>query len=352
MTDPVCGKEVELGPETLSTDCHGRTHYFCSRACLEKFVCEPEKKLADYLYDLIIVGGGPAGLSAGLYAGLSGLQTLFLSKSVGGQAWDSTTVRNFPGFEMITGPDLVARFRTQLFDSIHLAHQFCEVTSLRKEGPLFAVTTEHGDVYRSHAVLLATGMKRRKMCVPGEDTFQGRGVGSFHAISAQRYKDKPVVVVGGGNSAAQAALGLAEAEARVTVVARTFRPDLYLKERVAAAPIKVVTGLTPLRIEWGEAVTGLSARKDPGGTEERFPAEAVFVEIGLIPNSELAKDLAVLNDRGEVQVDSNCCTGLPGLFAAGDVTSNYGKRILIAAGEGAKAVLAIEDYLKSLGVRE
>lgn len=345
MTDPVCGKEVTEPSESLSTDCHGKTHYFCSRACLEKFVCEPEKKLDDYVFDLIIVGGGPAGLSAGIYAGLGGLDTLFLAKSIGGQAWDSTAVRNFPGFELISGPELVALFRAQLFDSIHLAHQFLEVSRVEKEAGFFAVTAEDGKVYRSRTFLLATGMRRRRMEIPGEDTFWGRSVGPFHAMNAPKWKDRDVVVVGGGNSAAQAALGLAEAGARVTLTARKLHPDSYLMDRLGQARITQRIGLTPLRVEGGEAPEAFWARRDKTGEEERMPAQGIFVEIGLTPNSDLLKNLALVNERGEVHVDTNCRTGLPGLFAAGDVADTFGKRILIAAGEGAKAVLAVEAYL-------
>lgn len=345
--DPVCGKPVTVTEATLSAECRGETQYFCSQACREKFVCYPDKKLADYLYDVVIVGGGPAGISAGIYASLAGLDTLFLTKSLGGQAWDSTAVVNYPGFEMITGPDLVDRFQKQLFENLHLAHQICAVTGIEKTRDTFAITTDGGGAYRARAVLLTTGMKRRRLGIPGEDEFRGKGVLEFHALLAERFAGKEVAVVGGGNSAVQAALGLAEKGARVTVASRSFRADQYLQDKVAAREnVVVLRNRDPVRVEGTRRVEVLVVRNLDTGAEEVIPVEAVFVEVGLVPSSDLVRDLVHVNTRGEVEIDGNCRTGLPGLFAAGDVTNTFGKRILIAAGEGAKAVLAVSDYLQ------
>ncbi len=347
VIDPVCGKAFETTPETLSTDCDGEVQHFCSRACLEKFVCEPHKKLVDYEYDLIIIGGGPAGLSAGVYAALQGIDTLFLTKSLGGQAWDSTNVVNYPGFDFIAGPDLVDRFQKQLFGSLHLAHQICGVTSVEKQGRMFLVGTEGGDTFRSRTVLLTTGMKRRRLGIPGEQELLGKGVSEYHTLLAKRFAGKEVAVVGGGNSAAQAALGLAEQGARVSLATRSYRADQYLKEKVdAEAAITVLRNRDPVRLEGKARVECLVVKNLDSGAEEVLPVEWVFVEVGLIPSSELVQDLVLINRRGEIEVDGNCRTGLPGLYAAGDVTNNFAKRIVVAAGEGAKAVLAIEEYLK------
>ena len=348
MIDPVCNRPVTPGPQTPSTDCNGETFYFCSASCRQKFVCHPDKKLSEYTYDLIIVGGGPAGLSAGIYASLSGLDTLFLSKSVGGQAWDSTAVVNYPGFELITGPDLVDRFQKQLFESLHLAHKICEVTSISKERGTFLVQTAEDETFRSRSLLLTTGMKRRRLGIPGEAEFGGKGVYEFHALIADRFAGREVAVVGGGNSAAQAAIGLAEKEAKVNLVTRTYRADPYLQKRADELQnLSVLRSRDPLRIEGAERADVLVLRNLDSGAEEVMPVEAVFVEVGLVPNSALVEDLVHLNTRGEVEVDGNCRTGLPGLYAAGDVTDTFGKRILIAAGEGAKAVLAITEYLRA-----
>jgi len=348
--DPVCGKPVDVDETTPTADCKDETYYFCSQACREKFVCYPDRKLADYIYDAIIVGGGPAGISAGIYAALAGLETLFLTKSLGGQAWDSTRVVNYPGFDAISGPDLVDRFQKQLFENLHLAHQICAVSSVEKSRDTFVVTTDTGEVFRSRALLLTTGMKRRRLNIPGEAEFLGRGVLEFHALLAERFAGKDVAVVGGGNSAIQAALGLSDKGAKVTVASRSYRADQYLQDKVAACESMVVLrNRDPVRIEGSQRVEVLVVKNLDTGAEEVIPVEAVFVEIGLVPNSDLVRDLVNLNQRGEVEVDGNCRTGLPGLFAAGDVTSTFGKRILIAAGEGAKAVLAIADYLQSRG---
>ena len=154
--DPVCGKPVLPTEETPTTECQGETLYFCSRACRDKFACDPDKKLADYAYDLIIVGGGPAGISAGIYAALTDIDTLLVTKSLGGQAWDSTRIVNYPGFESIEGPQLVGRFQKQLFDEPRLSHQICEVTRIEKSGGTFRVHTEDEQVFQSRAVLLSS----------------------------------------------------------------------------------------------------------------------------------------------------------------------------------------------------
>ncbi len=345
--DPVCGKPVLPTAETPTTECRGEILYFCSRACRDKFACAPDKKLADYAYDLIIVGGGPAGISAGIYAALTDIDTLLVTKSLGGQAWDSTRIVNYPGFESIEGPQLVGRFHKQLFDEPRLAHQICAVTRVEKSGDTFRVHTEDDQVFRSRAVLLTMGMRRRRLDVPGEPAFRGKGVLEYHDLLAERYAGKDVAVVGGGNSAAQAALGLAKRGARVRLVTRSYRADPYLKEEVAAqTELTVLEGRNPVRMEGSDRLEKLVVSNPETGKEDPLTVEAVFVEIGLIPNSELVRELVIVNERGEVEVDRNCRTGLPGLYAAGDLTNTFGKRILIAAGEGAKAVLAVAEFLR------
>ena len=345
--DPVCGKPVLPTKETPTAECDGETHFFCSSACREKFVCDPGKKLADYVYDLIIVGGGPAGISAGIYAALTDIDSLFLTKSIGGQAWDSTRIVNYPGFDAIEGPQLVDRFQKQLFDDPRLAHQICEVTRVEKNGDTFQVETDEPQVFRSRTVLLTMGMRRRRLDIPGEPAFRGKGVLEYHDLIAERFAGKEVAVVGGGNSAVQAALGLAKRGARVRLVARSYRADSYLKDEVSAHPeLTVLEGRDPIRLEGSDRLETLVVRNPETGAEEPLPVEAVFVEIGLIPNSELVRELVIVNERGEVKIDGNCRTGLPGLYAAGDLTNTFGKRILIAAGEGAKAVLAVAQFLR------
>jgi alkyl hydroperoxide reductase subunit F len=347
IIDPVCGKHVQVKANTPSADCEGRVLYFCSRACREKFACHPKKRLTDYTYDLIIVGGGPAGMSAGIYAALTDIHTLLVTQSIGGQAWDSTRVVNYPGFEAIPGPQLVDRFQKQLFDDPKLVHQICEVTRIEKGRSTFRVRTADGQTFRSKTVLLAMGMRRRRLEIPGEPEFRGKGVLEYHDLLAERYAGKEVAVVGGGNSAVQAALGLAKRKARVRLVARSYRADSYLQEQLAARKrVTVLTGRDPVRLEGAERLERLVVRNQETEEEETLPVEALFTEIGLVPNNELVRELVIINERGEVEIDRNCRTGLPGLYAAGDVTNTFGKRILIAAGEGAKAVLAVAERLR------
>ena len=351
--DPVCDMVVTPDAETPSAEHCGQTLYFCSVACREKFLRAPGKSLAEHTYDLVIVGGGPAGLAAGIYASLGAVDTILLTRSIGGQAWDSTEVFNYPGFEFVTGPDLVKRFQQQAFESQHLAHKIVSIRSILSVKDRFEVVTEAGETFRCRALLYTTGMKRRRLGIPGEAELAGKGVSEFHALAANRFAGNTVAVVGGGNSAAQAALGLAEAGARVTLVTRGYRADAYLQDKVAETPgITLCRNRDSLRIEGTDRVQFLVVRELDGGREERLAVSAVFVEVGLVPNSDPVRDLVRLNRRGEIETDGNCRTSMPGFFAAGDVTSSYGKRILIAAGEGAKAVLAVQEYLRNRGDRE
>ena len=237
QVDPVCGKPVVVGERTPSAECGREAAYFCSQACREKFVCDPGKKLSDYRYDLVIVGGGPAGIAAGIYAALADLDTLLVTKSLGGQAWDSTKVVNYPGFEEIEGPDLVDRFQRHLFENLRLAHHIGEAVDLDKTKNTFSVDNEGGQTFRARALIIATGMRRRRLGIPGEARFLGKGVLEFHALLAERFSDRDVAVVGGGNSAVQAGLSLARAGARVRLVARGYRPDSYRsQENVFGVP--------------------------------------------------------------------------------------------------------------------
>ncbi len=344
--DPVCGMPVSPEEGAFTAEHDGRVYRFCSRACRDRFVAAPGATLGDLLYDLVILGAGPAGLSAGIFASLAGIDTLLLTRSIGGQAWGSTEVLNYPGFDLITGPELVKRFQRQAFESPHLFHRIADLQAVRRAGGGFEVTTAGGQTFRARTVLLATGRKRRRLGIPGEAELLGKGVSEFHALSAFRYAGRHVAVVGGGNSAVQAALGLAEAGARVVLTARGYHADDYLKRKVSAQPaITLLQHRSPVRIEGRQRVEALVVQPAGGGPEERLPVEAVFAEVGLVPNSDLVRGLVELNHHGEVIVDGNCRTSVPGLFAAGDVTSTFGKRILIAAADGAKAVLAVKQHL-------
>jgi alkyl hydroperoxide reductase subunit F len=338
---------VTPGDPTPQWVYQGHTYHFCSASCRAKFQQNPGKSLCDHDYDLIIVGGGPGGLAAGIYASLGGVDTLLLSRSIGGQAWDSTEVFNYPGFAFVTGPDLVKRFQQQAFEDLHLAHRITAVAEVVRAPLGFEVRAEGGETFRARAVLYTAGMRRRRLGIPGEADLAGRGVAVFHALAAERYRDQAVAVVGGGNSAVQAALGLAAAGARVSLVTRGFRADAYLQEKVTAAPaITLLRDRNSVRVEGTGRVEALIVQATSGGPEERLAVVAVFVEVGLVPNNEPVRELVKLNHRGEVEIDSNGRTPVPGLFAAGDVTTAYGKRILIAAGEGAKAALAAQEYLR------
>ena len=205
---------------------------------------------------------------------------------------------NYPGFEAIEGPQLVDRFQKQLFDDPKLVHQICEVTAIEKSRKTFRVRTADGQTFRSQTVLLAMGMRRRRLEIPGEPDFRGKGVLEYHDLLAEHYAEKDVAVVGGGNSAAQAALGLAKRKARVRLVARSYRADSYLQEELAAQKgVTVLEGRDPVRLEGSERLERLVVRNQETEEEETLPVEAVFAEIGLLPNNELVRELVIINER-------------------------------------------------------
>jgi len=347
--DPVCNMEV--GEDAAVTaERGGEVFYFCSEGCRDKFLAEHPEKGPRSSYELIIVGGGPAGLTAAVYAAKLKVDTFVILKDLGGQAVHSTKIENYMGFDFITGPELVQKFKDQLIHSNYVDHKVTEAEKLERTGDGFRVVTSDLAAYSARAVIAATGMTRRKLGVPGEEEFQRKGVfyGNIQDLSFVQGGD--AVVIGGGNSAVQIVDDLHTVARKTHVVAQSFRADpAVLKKSEGFAAAVKYEGWKVERIE-GDAsgVRGVHIRKAGARETAALPAAGVFVAIGLHPNSGLVAGLARLNDRGEVVIGPDCSTDVPGLFAAGDVTSAFGKRIVIASGEGAKAALAARQYILSL----
>ncbi len=319
-----------------------------------KFLVSPEIGKAikeDHLYDLVIVGAGPAGLTAAVYAARKKLDTLLISKDIGGQTLLTSDIENYMGYHYISGKELAAKFEEQVKKyPIDIAVGE-EVTSLRKEGDDFVLSTPTGKTIKGRAVIVATGKRSRPLNVPGERELVGRGVSYCAVCDAPLFAGKDVIVVGAGNSGATAVVDLLKIANRIYVVdiMPTWRADPVLVERIEAAGEKVKAFFEHevVRIEGGDMVEGIVLRPRGGGDEVRLPVQGVFIEIGLIPNSDLAKGFLELNEAGEIVVDCRCRTSVPGVFAAGDVTNVPEKQVIIAAGEGAKAALSAYAYLIS-----
>jgi len=351
-TDPVCGMDVDETP--FYADVNGKRYFFCSAGCLHLFSDDQSKYLNKYRYELIIVGGGPAGLTAGVYASIFRLDTLLLTADLGGQAVDSAKIKNYMGFDFITGPELKKKFEDQLIHKNFVAHRIATVSRIKRENGHFAVQLKDGTVFRALCVIVATGMSRNRLNVPGEEEFQRRGVCYSVVQDGTLFAKKDVMVVGGGNSATQAATELSRICRSVTVVSLTplTADDEEIEKISRLQNVTVYEEHQVERIGGSSHVEWVDIRSRSGGPAKRIPVEGVFVEIGFFPNSGLVADLAELNDRGEIKINPDCSTSCPGLFAAGDVTNAYGKRIIIAAGEGAKAAMAAKGYIRQQKARQ
>lgn len=301
------------------------------------------------LYDVIIVGAGPAGLTAALFCARRGLSTLVLSQDIGGQASTTGTVENYPGIDLADGLELMTKFRTQA-EKYGATVVLEEVMGLAKTADGFSVTSANG-VYESTALILSHGLSHRHLGVPGEEKFIGRGISYSATSDAPLYRDQDVVVVGGGNSAMDAALLLAKFCRQVTIMTRNneFRGERVLMDRMNTFP-NITQLLNAVTKEVRGASGPTSVVIDVAGNEQTIPATGIFVAIGYTINPKLMAGVATLDPRNQIIIDPlTNGTDIPGLFAAGDVTSIQQKQIVISAGEGAKAAISVDGYLQALG---
>ena len=301
----------------------------------------------DTLYDVIIIGCGPAGMTAAIYSARKGLKTLVLSKDVGGQLNLSAELENYLGFSSIEAPDLINRFEEHVerFDITRVIGE--EVVNLEVTAKIKLVHTRAGNRYQGRALIIASGKIPRPLGIPGESRLLGKGVAYCATCDASFYKDKVVAVVGGGNSALEAAGELERWATHVYLVVRnTYSADDILVDRVTRlAKVEVLLNYDTLEILGAQQVTGLRVRSRDDHSERTLAVDGIFVEIGLLPNTGFAMDVLALNASGEIIIDCQTHTGVPGVFAAGDVTNVRDKQVLVAAGEGVKAALQAHDYL-------
>ena len=299
------------------------------------------------IYDLAVVGGGPAGLAAAMYAARKNLRTVVVSMDIGGQLGTTRDVANYPGYELVTGPDLVQKFLAQAsrYGIEQLIGQ--QVDSLRMDGRCKVLELASGREVCAHSLVIASGVQKRHLEIPGEKKLAGRGVVYCSTCDGPLFKDLDIAIVGGGNSALEAALEMDGIARKVYLVSRgAWTGDEVLQDRTAVAKrVEPLKGHEPIEIHGADKVEGLTVRDRETGTTTRIAVDGVFVEIGLFPNTGFALDLVDSNQRGEIIVDSHCRTGVRGVFAAGDCTDTHDKQIVISAGEGAKAALAAFEYL-------
>lgn len=297
------------------------------------------------MYDLIIVGGGPAGLTAAIYAIRKRLDVFLISQDLGGKTNYRMEMPDMEDHLVIRGVEIVDKFWREL-DYLEFARRLDPVKAIHKKGEIFDVITAEGDSLQARSVILATGSRVRQLGVPGEDEFIGRGL-SYSAVSyAPLFLGKQTAVVGDGALALQAVNEL-------SLVAETVNLVIRSRELLETRLARHFLG-NPKIIIWEgysvEAVLGADFAerlviRAPDGTREELAVDGIFVELGLIPNSEMVRDLVDLDEEGRVMVDNVNRTSCPGLFAAGDVTDAYAEQVLIAVGEGAKAALSAFNYL-------
>jgi len=343
--DPVCGMEVKS--KQFSYEMNDHIYHFCSLGCLEKFKNSSSRYTLKKKYDLIIIGGGPAGLTAAVYASISKIDTLLVTQDIGGQAIDSSKIKNYMGFEFITGKDLTKKFKTQFLKEHFLAHKIDDVIRIESRENQFEIVTKEKKSFTSKAIIIATGMKKRKLGIPGEEKFARKGVSYSSVQDISLFKGLDVVVIGGGNSGIQTADDLDKTGCKVTLITKgemiadPKNIDMIRKE----GEIDIYEKHDVIEILGKDHVESIIIQSEETLETKQLNCMAVFIQVGFLPNTEFCKNLVKLNKSGEIIISSDCSTDTKGVFACGDVTNAFGKRIIIASGEGAKAVLSARKYL-------
>ena len=303
-------------------------------------------------FDVLVIGGGPAGAAAAIYAARKGIRTGVAAQRFGGQVLDTMSIENFISVTETEGPKLVRAMEQHVHEydidvmNLQTASRLVPAT---EQGGLHTVEFESGASLKAKTVILSTGARWREMNVPGEQEYRTRGVAYCPHCDGPLYKGKRVAVIGGGNSGVEAAIDLAGLVKHVTLLefADTLRADEVLQKKLKSLPNVTVikSAMTTEVIGDGNKVTGLIYKDRTTEELHTVELEGIFVQIGLLPNTEWLKDSVALSKHGEIEIDARCATSIPGVFAAGDVTTVPYKQIIIAMGEGSKASLSAFDHI-------
>ena len=302
-------------------------------------------------FDAVIAGGGPAGMTCALYLMRKMVNTLMITPELGGQVRWTSEIENYPGYMVISGIELAEKYREQL-EKYPLTIRMGErIVAMESHGLGGLVRTEHGSEYAFKGLVIATGKHSQKLDVPGMDAFLGRGVTYCATCDGPLYRGEEVAVIGGGNSALSAAIDLLNLDCTVHLVNNVpeLQAEAVLVEKVLDRDRAIYHPNSEVAEICGDnVVTGITIRNLADGVVEKIPVKGVFIEIGLIPNSQFAEGVVEMNADREIIVDCRCQTDVPGIYAAGDVTNVPNKQIIIAAGEGAKSALSVSEFLKKL----
>ena len=311
---------------------------------------EAEKISKKETYDILILGGGPAGASAAIYSARKGIRTGIVSERFGGQVMDTLGIENFISVKATEGPKLVTALEEHVKEYEVDIMNLQRAKSIQKndENALFEVELENGGKLKSKSVIVATGARWRELNVPGEKEFKGKGVAYCPHCDGPLFKGKHVAVIGGGNSGVEAAIDLANIVGHVTLFefAGELKADDILQKRLySLSNVDVILNAQTLEVLGSDKVNSMIYLDRKTNEKKTIVLEGIFIQIGLLPNTDFVKNTVDLSKFGEIIIDSHGQSSLPGLFAAGDVTTVPYKQIIIAMGEGAKASLGAFDYL-------
>jgi alkyl hydroperoxide reductase subunit F len=303
-------------------------------------------------FDVLIVGGGPAGAAAAIYAARKGIRTGIVAERFGGQVMDTMAIENFISVKETEGPKLVMALEEHVkqyeVDVMNLQRAAKLVPGSEDGSVLAEVQLENGAALKAKTVIIATGARWREMNVPGEQQFRGKGVAYCPHCDGPLFKGKRVAVIGGGNSGVEAAIDLAGIVGHVTLLefADDLRADAVLQRKLYSLPnVKVIKSAQTTEVTGTDKVNGLVYKDRKTDETHRIELEGIFVQIGLLPNTDFLKGTLELTRFGEVMIDAKAQTSVPGVFAAGDCTTVPYKQIVIAMGEGSKAALSAFDHL-------
>lgn len=306
------------------------------------------------LYDIIIIGAGPAGMTAGVYAARKKLKTLIISKDIGGQASWSSDIENYLGFSMITGPDLVKKFEDHLDEfkeDLELRISISGIKDIKKKGKNFVITTGDGKSETAKAIIIAGGKVPRMLGITGEKEFLNRGVAYCAYCDGPLFKGKDVAIIGGGNSALDSVLNLCKLVKQIYIIniTKELNGDKVMIDKVMDLPhVRVMNNTEAVAIEGEKTVSSIRIKSRDGGLQKDLPVSGVFIEVGSLPATDYLKGLVKLNKHSEIIIDEYNMTSVAGIFAAGDITTVIEKQIITAAGEGAKAAIQASQYLAKI----
>lgn len=299
------------------------------------------------VFDVLVVGGGPAGSAAAIYSARKGIRTGIVAERFGGQVNDTLSIENIIGTKATEGPAFVSSLEAHVLDYDIDVMKSQRAAKIEKKD-LIEVTLENGAVLKGKTVILSTGARYRQLEVPGEEEFKNKGVAYCPHCDGPIFKGKDVAVIGGGNSGVEAAIDLAGIVNHVTLIQRNseLKADKVLQERVRSLKnVTVITNALTTEITGTDKVNGLTYKDVVSGEEKHIELQGVFVQIGLLPNTEFLEGAVEMNAHGEIIIDKHGATNIPGIFAAGDCTDTVYKQIVISMGSGATAALGAFDYM-------